>query len=274
MSTDIVLKGIIKFPNLFEARQINGRGKPKYSAILILDPGTDWNALNATIQEALAEKFDRGLPQHWAYPVQDATEDGFPGQGLIKAYSNEEYPPQVVDQHLNKVLDKGAIFGGCLVNAYIRFYGYDESGNRGVGCGLNAVQIIDNVNVTRLDNRKDAAQVFQAIPGAPVQTAPTAYSQPQQQGFQPPNQGQAPAYTGPDPTGGQPPPQQGFQPPGPGQAPVPPGAPQGQGQGQAYPPGYPSGPPTQPPGQPAGGYQPPVQAPAGNPTQGPHPWEQ
>lgn len=229
MAQDIVLSGIISYPHLFTPQQINGKGDPKFSCTLILDANTDWGAANTALQEALATKFGNAVPQHYKQPFQDASGDGFPGQFKINLYSDADKPPQVMNQAVQPLLDPAAIFAGCKVNVYLRLYGYSTSGNNGVGCGLNAVQLVDNVNVTRLDNRVDAKNVFQSVPGAPAQLAPTAYSQPQ---------GQAPGF-----------PQQ--QQPG-----IPPGAPQAtppQQQGYApNPAAPPAGYPAAPPGPPAG----------------------
>lgn len=178
MSQDIVLNGIISYPKLFEAQQINGQGDPKFTCRLILDPTTDWNAVNACVQEAIRVKWPQGAPANLAMPFHDARDDGFAGQYYLNASSNAESPPQVVDQNVNPVLDRSKLFAGCRVACYLRFAGYDNLG-KGVGVYVNAVQIIDNVNVTRLDKRVDAKAVFKPIPGAPAPLAPTAYPQPQ-----------------------------------------------------------------------------------------------
>lgn len=244
MAQDIVLTGIISYPNVFVPKQINGRGDPKFSGTLILDPATDWDAAQACVQEAIAAKFPQGAPANLRMPFQPADEDGFPGQWKIHAYGDRQ--PQVVDQRVQPVMDQNQLFAGCKVNMYVRFYGYDASGNRGVGVGLNAVQILDNVNVKRLDNSKDAKDVFQAVPGAPAQLAPTDYSQPPG-GAVPPG-----------------PPQQypGTPPQQPGYAPNPagPGA------------GYPAAPPGPPAGTPPAAGHP--SSPAQPGTPGAMPWMQ
>ena len=177
MAQDIVLKGIISYPNVFEAKQINGKGDPKFSASIILDPQTDWAAVQACVQEALVTKFGVGsIPQNYKSPFSQADEDGFPGLWLIHGYSDR--PVQVTDQRVQPVMDRSQVFAGCVVNVYVRFYGFDNAGNKGVGVGLNAVQIVDNVNVKLLDNTKDAKDVFKPIAGAPPALAPTAFSQP------------------------------------------------------------------------------------------------
>jgi len=247
MAQDIVLTGVINYPNLFVPRQINGRGDPKYSASLILDPSTNWQEVDAAIQEAARNRFPKGIPQDLRTPLKSAEDDGFPGQWKLNAYSDRA--PGVVDQQVQPLLDASQIFSGCKVRMHVRFFGYNTAGNRGVGVGLNNVQLLDNVNVKRLDSQKDAKSVFQPVEGAPAQLSPTAYSSPAQPGpvqlgpvqpgpaptgpAQPGPVQPGPVQSGPAPTG---PAQPGPVQPGPVQsgpaqtprapAPPPPGAPQ------------------------------------------------
>ena len=207
MAQDIVLTGVINYPNLFVPRQINGRGDPKYSASLILDPSTNWQEVDAAIQEAARNRFPKGIPQDLRTPLKSAEDDGFPGQWKLNAYSDRA--PGVVDQQVQPLLDASQIFSGCKVRMHVRFFGYNTAGNRGVGVGLNNVQLLDNVNVKRLDSQKDAKSVFQPVEGAPAQLSPTAYSSPAQPGPVQPG----PVQSGPAQTPRAP-------------APPPPGAPQ------------------------------------------------
>ena len=171
MSQEIVLEGcIISYPKIFVPEQIDGAGDPKHQAQLILPANAPWDILNACVAEAIASKFGATPPAGLKMPWKDATEKGFPGQFLVSAYSDASSPPQVTDQAVQPLMDRGKIFSGCIVNAYVRFYGYKQQGG-GVTLWLNAIQIVDNVNVTRLDNTKAAKDVFQPIAGAPPATA-------------------------------------------------------------------------------------------------------
>ena len=178
MSKDAVLIDvIISYPNLFVAKQINGKGDPKFSATLILPANFDWNTVMPQIQEAITAKFGANVPANLKMPWQDATADGFPGQFLCKTYGDRQ--PGVVDQGTQPIMDQGLIFAGCKVNAYVGFYAYDNNGG-GVGVGINGVQIVDNsANMPRLDNSKSMSEVFQPIAGAPTATAPQPGGYPQ-----------------------------------------------------------------------------------------------
>lgn len=171
MAQELALQNvIINYPNLFDAKQINGTGDPKFSATLILPVDFDWGPVQQSVNEAIAAKWGANPPAGIKMPWTDAGPDGFPNQFLCKAYSGVDRPPQVADQLVQPVMDRGLIFSGCLVNAYVRFYGYPNNGG-GIAVGLNGIMLVDNVNVTRLDNRKDLKEVFQPIAGAPAATA-------------------------------------------------------------------------------------------------------
>jgi len=248
MSQDLVLENVvISYPTLFVPKQINGKGDPKFSATLILPANFDWGRVQAAAQEAITAKFGASVPANLRMPWKDATEDGFPGQFKVNAYSDRAI--QVVDQQVQPVMDQNQIFAGCIVNAYIRLYGYPNNGG-GVAAGLNIIQIVNNTTVTRLDNAKSAKEVFQPIAGAPppLAAAPAGYAPqpgaPVQQNYAPqPGAVAPPGYAAPQPT------------PGPTPGPVP-GTPQG------YAPQ---------PGQPPAPGAPVAQAPGAQP---PQPWNQ
>jgi len=180
MSQDIVLEGIINFPTVFEPQQIDGKGEPKYSCTLILDPRTDWNAVQACVNEAIVAKFGNQIPSDLKMPFTLTEQPEFQGRYEIHAYGYSNRPIQVVDANVNPILDRSMVFSGCKAQMYVRFRAYNTSGNRGVGVDFYALQIVDNVNVKRLDNAKDAKDVFKAVPGAPAPLSQPAFAKPQQ----------------------------------------------------------------------------------------------
>lgn len=58
------------------------------------------------------------------------------------------------------------IFSGCIVNVVLSFYSFDTSGNKGVAVGIEGVQIVDNVNVSRMDGAPDLGAAFGPVEGA------------------------------------------------------------------------------------------------------------
>lgn len=176
MSNEMVLENvIISYPNLFEKKQINNSGDPKFSATLILPVDFDWGRANQVIEETIISAKASGRLSATAesgnikLPWTDATPDGFPGQFLVRGYNDRHV--QVGDQNVQPVMDQSLIFAGCIVHAYVGFYGYLNNGG-GIGVGLNGIQIVKNTDVKRLDNIKDIKDVFKPIAGAPAASAP------------------------------------------------------------------------------------------------------
>jgi hypothetical protein len=171
--TAIVLENVIlSHPHLFEAKQYKGTGAFRYSANFIFPQNYDFTTINALVAAARTEK---GLPDTVRTPLSQVKEGPYKGFWQISSYAYE-FAPQVVDQALQPVMDRGQIWAGCRVNANVDIYGYNNAGD-GVTAGVTHVMVVDNVPseaLPRLDNRKDAADVFQPIAGAPVATAPGA----------------------------------------------------------------------------------------------------
>ena len=75
---------------------------------------------------------------------------------FINASSND--PPGVVGPGAKPLMDQGEIFAGCYVRADVNPFPYDNSGNKGVGWGLNNVMLIKQGE--RLDGRQRAEDAF------------------------------------------------------------------------------------------------------------------
>jgi hypothetical protein len=49
-----------------------------------------------------------------------------------------------VDADLNAILDQSEFYSGCFGRASISFFAYNSNGSKGVGCGLNNVQKLED----------------------------------------------------------------------------------------------------------------------------------
>ena len=185
-----LVTGKIRFSyaNVFEPRQ-TPNGDSKYS-VTILIPKTDTNTyqrivaeINKTVQENLADTFKGVTPTNLKTPIHDG--DGIRQSG--EAYgpeckghwvitANSINAPEVVDANCNPIISKNEFYSGCYGRASLRFYAYNQNGNKGIGCGLGNVQKLEDGQP--LDGRTTAAEDF----GAPIQTAvqQPVYQQPMQ----------------------------------------------------------------------------------------------
>lgn len=57
---------------------------------------------------------------------------------FINATSRDK--PRIVDLYKRDITDPSEIYSGIVGRASIDFYAYSNSGNRGIGCGLNSLQ--------------------------------------------------------------------------------------------------------------------------------------
>lgn len=160
-------------------------GDPKYSATLLI-PKTD-KTTEADIRAAINAAYENGVKNFWKgsrpqmrYPViydgDGVRPSGEPfgkeckGHWVITASSKQK--PQCV--HISNVhaeLLPTDVYSGMYARVTINFFPYDNSGNRGVGCGLG------NVCKTRdgepLSGRANAESDFAGL----EQTQPTAMPQ-------------------------------------------------------------------------------------------------
>lgn len=172
-----LVTGKVRFSyvSVFEPRAVNG-GEEKYSVTLLI-PKSDTNTyqrivaeINKTLQENVSDTFKGVMPANPNLPLYDGDgvrPSGEPfgleckGHWVISAKSNSA--PEVVDANCNPIMSKNDFYSGCYGRASIRFYAYNQNGNKGVGCGLGNVQKLEDGQP--LDGRTTAAEDF----GAPIQ---------------------------------------------------------------------------------------------------------
>lgn len=147
------------YVTLFQPRppMNNPQAEPKYS-LTILIPKTNTAAL-AAIQKAIAEAETAAVSTKWGNvrppvipnPLHDGDgvrQDGTPygseckGCMVLTASANQDHPPFVVDQTLQKIIDPKKVYSGCWGNVSLSFFGYNSAGKKGIGCGLNGAQFV------------------------------------------------------------------------------------------------------------------------------------
>lgn len=157
----VILKNVrLSFPRLFKAEASVEGSAPKFSAAFLMDPGTPagkaaYLACVAAVKHVATEEW--GDPEFYKKIKADrlalANGDdqtsqetgeiyaGYEGMKVVKG--TNKHRPQVVDRHRRPVTEEDNLFyGGCRVNAVIRFYavkGKDKGGN-GIFASLEAVQ--------------------------------------------------------------------------------------------------------------------------------------
>ena len=197
----------LSYANLVTPRAAQLGGEAKYSVTLLI-PKSDVatkadidTSMQAAAQDAMTKVWNGVRPPNLRVPIYDG--DGVRPSG--EAFGPEckghwvitastKMKPQVVGMdNINVELAPSDIYSGMYGRVTIRFFGYSNSGNKGVGCGLGNLMktrdgeaLAGNASaasdfaavgnaVVSLSKAETAAFAFGA--GAPV-TAPAAFATP------------------------------------------------------------------------------------------------
>lgn len=146
--------GLVRFSyvNIFRSRAFRPGQDEKYS-ICILVPKKDKAgvakiraAIEEAVQEGIASKWGGKKPKGLRLPLRDGDEeraDEAPEyEGMYFFNANSTTKPGIVDRDLNEILDPEELYSGCWGRVSVNFFPYDQVGNKGIGAGLNNVQLI------------------------------------------------------------------------------------------------------------------------------------
>lgn len=153
MATTKVITGKVRFSYLhvFEPQAAEGSDNKKYSASLII-PKSDTKTI-AKIQAAIDLAIEEGkaklgpkIPKNLKTPLRDGDKDKddevYEGCMFVNANSNNK--PGIVDENLDKIMSQDEIYSGCYGRAAINFYAYNVNGSKGIACGLNNLQKLED----------------------------------------------------------------------------------------------------------------------------------
>lgn len=171
----------LSYCNLTTPRAAQQGGEPKYSVTLLI-PKTDVAtkadidaAIQAAANEALSKVWNGARPPQLRVPIYDG--DGVRPSGVpfgdeckghwVMTASTKNKPQVVGMDNINCELAPSDIYSGMYARVTIRFFGYSNSGNKGIGCGLG------NVMKTR-DGEALAGSASASVDFAGVGAAPAA----------------------------------------------------------------------------------------------------
>ncbi len=148
-----VITGKVRFSyaHVFEPQAAEGSDKEKYSVSIII-PKEDKKTLDKidkAIELALENgkaKFGGKIPKGLKLPLRDGDEERddevYAGSMFLSANSNIK--PGIVDENLDPIMDKNEFYSGCYGRASINFYAFNVGGNKGIACGLNNLQKLED----------------------------------------------------------------------------------------------------------------------------------
>lgn len=167
--TKVVVPCRFSYCNIWEPKSING-SEPKYSISAIIDKSDTEtiNKVKAAIEAAKSEsipKWGGKIPANLKLPLRDADAEGRSDDEAYKNSmffnANSKQPPQIVDRHVQPILDQTEVYSGCYGRISVTFFGYNSNGNRGIGAGLGNVQLLKQG--PSLGGRTNASDDFDSV---------------------------------------------------------------------------------------------------------------
>lgn len=155
MSETKVITGKVRFSyaQVFEPKAMNENSAPKYSISLVIlkkDKKTIAKleaAIASAIEEGKKSKWGGKVPKNLKMPLRDGDmerEDDEVYSGCMFINANSGQKPGLVDADLNPIMDKDEFYSGCYGRASINLYPYDSNGSKGIACGLNNLQKLED----------------------------------------------------------------------------------------------------------------------------------
>ena len=141
----------LSFPSLFEAKTVNGEGKPAFSAVFLLDPkDPQVKAVNAAIEAVAREKWgvkaDANLK---TLRAADKTclhsgdlKSNYAGfEGMLYLSARNALRPLVIDVNKSPLAEEdGKPYAGCFVNASVELWVQDNNYGKRINATLAGVQ--------------------------------------------------------------------------------------------------------------------------------------
>lgn len=170
----------VAFPAVFEPKALTDEQKPKYSIVMLFvlaelakNPAEKalFEALKKACQAVAADKWPKGIPANLNSPFKDGAEkvdyQGFgPGTVYVNAKSNTR--PGLVDQNVQKIMDKEDFYGGCYARATVNPFAWEYAGKKGISFGLLNLQKVKDGEP--FGGRSRAEDDFSAVASAAEET--------------------------------------------------------------------------------------------------------
>lgn len=151
----VILQNVrLSFPDLFDAKQYDGKGEFNYRAQFLVEPGSaNDKAIQAAIKEVAKAKWGAkadttlkgivGQSQKYCY-IDGGTKDydGYAGMMALASTRNQDKGrPLVIDADKTPLVKgDGKPYAGCFVNASVEFWAQDNGFGKGMRCTLLGVQ--------------------------------------------------------------------------------------------------------------------------------------
>ena len=177
--TKTVVQGRLSYVHVFKPYAGIAGQEEKYSTTILI-PKKDTNT-KASIDAAIAEAERKGIAAKWdgvKPPVvpnplwdgdgvkSDGSEFGVECKGhwVLTASAKSDYPPQVVNQRVEPIMNQSEMYSGVWANVAINFFPYKYAGKKGIGAGLGNIQKVKDGE--SLAGTRTAQQDFKPVASA------------------------------------------------------------------------------------------------------------
>lgn len=150
-ATKVVIPCRLSYAHIWQPGTNPDGSEGKYSVCLLIDKKDEKTVtkVKKAIEAAKVEGKSKlanskgVIPNNIKQPLRDADDEGiddanYEGMYFINASSTQK--PQVVDRHVEPILDPSEVYSGCYCNVSVNFYAFNVNTNKGIACGLNNIQ--------------------------------------------------------------------------------------------------------------------------------------
>ena len=155
-TNEVIIPCRLSYANIWEPKQVNGTGDPKYSCCLLIKK-SDTNALAAIRKAIEAIKTDPAslakwggkLPPKLKEPLRDGDEEkddeNYAGCWFINANANADRRPRIIDRACNEVLDQDEVYSGC----YAKVINLSQENEPDIWNAIRRNALLENVTVDK-----------------------------------------------------------------------------------------------------------------------------
>lgn len=159
----------VSYPHVFKPQAPKETDKKKYSVTMLFPKDSDLGGLKEAIKQAKIAHYGpkENWPDELQSPVTDgdnpkhAEKEGYKGHWIIKASSNEDQKPVVVDENVEPIIDVSKFYAGCYAVAHVLATRWEYMGKEGI------MFILDGVQKTRdgksFGGKKSASEMFTPV---------------------------------------------------------------------------------------------------------------
>ena len=153
-TNEVIIPCRLSYANIWEPKQVNGTGDPKYSCCLLIKK-SDTNALAAIRKAIEAIKADPAslakwggkLPPKLKEPLRDGDEEkddeNYEGCYFLNANANADRRPRIIDRACNEVLDQDEVYSGC----YAKVINLDKDAEPDIYNAIKRNALLENVTL-------------------------------------------------------------------------------------------------------------------------------